>query len=175
MPALLFCPAKHPSELEGVGKTFLTVLKQTFCHQRKLWCHLIVPRALSSTFQKILTCQSHSQDKKENERPFLLSSLKMRIQTIWVYIALKYLGNLSKDGWSRHNYRPRSMEIMYLVASIRPSVSPSVRYHSRGLALPSAAKSNRSHYQFKVYVCNQSAYADNCADAVDRLLIELIW
>ncbi len=103
----LLCPANHPSGLKGVGKTFLTVLKQIFCHQRKLWCHLIVPRALSSAFQKILTCQGHSQDKKEYERPFLLSSLKMRIHTIWVHPALKYLvgslGNLSKDGRSRRN------------------------------------------------------------------------
>ena len=36
----------------------------------------------------------------------------------------------------------------------------------RGSALPSAAKSNRS-----LCVCNQSACAVNCADAVDRLLI----
>ncbi len=44
----------------------------------------------------------------------------------------------------------------------------------RGSALPSAAKSNRSHYQssgVRVCVCNQWAYAGNCADAVDRLLI----
>ncbi len=75
---------------------------------------------------------------------------------------------------------------MYLVASVRPSVCPSVRlgvprahYGSRskvevkvmgqgqrwrstfwraavdirGSALPSAVKSNRSHYQSKVFVC----------------------
>ncbi len=44
----------------------------------------------------------------------------------------------------------------------------------RGSALPSAAKSNRSHYQSKVMVCNQSACAVNCAEAVDRLLITTI-
>ena len=38
-------------------------------------------------------------------------------------------------------YRPQSWEIMYLVASVCPPV------------------------------CNQCAYADNCGDAVDRLLI----
>ena len=37
--------------------------------------------------------------------------------------------------------------------------------------LPSAAKSIRSHYQSKVFVCKQGAYTDNSADAVDRLLI----
>ncbi len=46
----------------------------------------------------------------------------------------------------------------------------------RGSALPSAAKSNNPHYQFKVYmfvcdVCNELAYAHNHADAVARLLI----
>ena len=43
----------------------------------------------------------------------------------------------------------------------------------RGSALPSAVKSNKSHYKSEVFVCvcNQSAYADNRADAVDRLLI----
>ena len=41
----------------------------------------------------------------------------------------------------------------------------------RGSALPSAAKSNESHYQSKVCVYNQWAYADNCADAVVWLLI----
>ncbi len=49
-------------------------------------------------------------------------------------------------------------EIMHLVASVHLSVCPSVclRSHAwtvRGSALPSAAKSNRSHYQFKVFVC----------------------
>ncbi len=43
--------------------------------------------------------------------------------------------------------------------------------HIGGLALPSAAKGNKSHYKSKVFVCNQGAYADNSADAVDRLLI----
>ncbi len=44
----------------------------------------------------------------------------------------------------------------------------------RRSALPSAAKGNRSHYQFsgvRLGVCDQWAYAGNCADAVDRLLI----
>ena len=44
---------------------------------------------------------------------------------------------------------------MYLVASVRPSVRLSVRYHS----LPSAAKSNNYHYQYIkgdcLYVGNQ--------------------
>ena len=40
----------------------------------------------------------------------------------------------------------------------------------RSSALPSTVKSNKSHYQSKVCVCNQWAYADNFADAVDRLL-----
>ncbi len=46
-------------------------------------------------------------------------------------------------------------------------------YVFRGSALPSAAKSNKSHYQFKVFVCvcNQWAYADNRAYAVDRRFI----
>ena len=44
---------------------------------------------------------------------------------------------------------------MYLVASVRPSVRPSVN------ALKPVC----------LCVCNQSAYADNRADAVDRLLI----
>ncbi len=40
-----------------------------------------------------------------------------------------------------------------------------------GSALPSAAKSNRGHYQSKVFVGNQWACAGDCADAVDQLLI----
>ena len=39
----------------------------------------------------------------------------------------------------------------------------------------SAAKSNRSHYQSKVFVCNRGAYTDNSADVVDRLLIYKGW
>ena len=35
----------------------------------------------------------------------------------------------------------------------------------------SAAKSNNPYYQSKVFICNQWAYADNQADAVDQLLI----
>ncbi len=45
---------------------------------------------------------------------------------------------------------------MYLVASVCPSVRPSVRpsvSQSALSALPSAAKSNKSHYQSKVIVC----------------------
>ncbi len=52
-------------------------------------------------------------------------------------------------------------EIMHLVASVclsvRPSVCPFVRALMaepfRGSALPSAAKSKKSHYQFKLFVC----------------------
>ena len=48
----------------------------------------------------------------------------------------------------------------------------------RGSALPSAANSYRSHYQSNgnvcLCVCNQWANADNCADAVDQLLISKI-
>ena len=51
---------------------------------------------------------------------------------------------------------------MHLVASVCPFVCALT-------AEPFAAKSNKSHYQFKVFVCvsNQSAYADNRANAVD--------
>ena len=48
-------------------------------------------------------------------------------------------------------YRPRS-EGDNALGSVRPSVRPSVRL-SRGSALPSAVKSNRSHCQSKVLVC----------------------
>ena len=41
----------------------------------------------------------------------------------------------------------------------------------RGLALLSATKGNKSHYQSKVFACNQGAYTDNSADAVDQLVI----
>ncbi len=42
----------------------------------------------------------------------------------------------------------------------------------RNLTLPSAAKRNNHHYQSEVIVCrNQWTYANNCVDAVDRLLI----
>ena len=41
----------------------------------------------------------------------------------------------------------------------------------RGSALQSVAKSNNPYYHSKVCVCNQWAYVDNCADAVDWLLI----
>ncbi len=54
----------------------------------------------------------------------------------------------------------------------------------RGSALPSAAKSNKLKFgaimeslpvqRVCLYACNQWAYADNCADAVDRLLIQRI-
>ncbi len=51
---------------------------------------------------------------------------------------------------------------MYLVASICPSVC----LHSHSSALLSAARSNKSHYQSKIFV-----YADTCMDPVNRLLI----
>ncbi len=51
----------------------------------------------------------------------------------------------------------------------------------RGSALPNAAKGNNLKFgaimeslpvqRVCLFVCNQWAYADNCADAVDRLLI----
>ncbi len=58
-------------------------------------------------------------------------------------------------------------EIMHLVyvASICLSVCLSVCLCS---ALPSAAKNNKSYYQSEVFVCNQGAYTDNSAYAVDR-------
>ena len=43
-------------------------------------------------------------------------------------------------------------ELMYLVASVRPSVRLRKLYIG-GSALPSAVKSNKSHYQSKVFVC----------------------
>ena len=53
---------------------------------------------------------------------------------------------------------------MHLVASVSPFVCQF------------ATKSNKSHYQSKVFVCvsvdcNQQAYTDNSADAVDQLLL----
>ncbi len=45
----------------------------------------------------------------------------------------------------------------------------------RGSALPIAVKTNKSLNRTKLFVCvynqSESAYADNCADAVDMLLI----
>ncbi len=49
-------------------------------------------------------------------------------------------------------YRPRS-EGDNALGSVRPSVCPFVGLCVRGSALPSAAKSNKSHYQSKVFVC----------------------
>ncbi len=37
-----------------------------------------------------------------------------------------------------------------------------------------SAKSNKPHYQSKVFVCNQWAYAGNRTDVVDQLLIHII-
>ncbi len=51
-------------------------------------------------------------------------------------------------------------EIMYLVASVRPSVRPSVRRSP-------LSRLKKSHYQPRVFVCVSS----NRADAVDRLLM----
>ncbi len=53
-------------------------------------------------------------------------------------------------------YRPRSREIIELVASVRLSVR---------LPLPVQG--------YRLCVCNQSACAGNCAEAVDRLLFYL--
>ncbi len=55
------------------------------------------------------------------------------------------------------------------IGSVRPSVCVCVC-----VCVCCAAKSNRSHYQssgVRLCVCDQWAYAGNCADAVDRLLI----
>ena len=50
-----------------------------------------------------------------------------------------------------------------------------------GLDLPSAAKDNypqvsgkEYHYQSIDFVCKQESYADNLADAVDRLFLKVI-
>ena len=66
------------------------------------------------------------------------------------------------------------------LGSIRPSdrgfVCLFVCLRSPGSALPSAAKSNWSHYQSNfqgvcLCVCNQWAYADNRADAINQLFM----
>ncbi len=61
-------------------------------------------------------------------------------------------------------------EIMYLVASVRPSVRPSAdTLTTEPLRAIGAITSRRC-----LCVYNQSAYADTCADAVDRLLIKTL-
>ena len=61
-------------------------------------------------------------------------------------------------------YRSRSGEIMYLIASVRPSV----RLYVRALLFePFDLDFWKSHYQSKIVVC----VSTNRADAVDRLLI----
>ena len=63
---------------------------------------------------------------------------------------------------SSSGFLSTAKEIMYLVASVRLSVRPSVTTlpaepldlrHIRGSASPSAAKSSNHHYQSKVIVC----------------------
>ncbi len=64
-------------------------------------------------------------------------------------------------------------EIMYLVASVHLPVRPFVCLFVR-LCVLSAVWSKEESLPVKsisLCVCNQWAYADNCADAVDRLLI----
>ena len=60
-----------------------------------------------------------------------------------------------------HFYRPRS-EGDNVLNSVRPSVHPSVRL-------------DQGHLDVRLSVYNQWAYADNCADAVDWLLISIIF
>ncbi len=75
---------------------------------------------------------------------------------------------------SNHNYRPRSEGdnvIGSVRLSVRPSVCPSVCVSVRALLL--GAKGG--HYRSEGFVCLSvisRACADNCADAVDRLLIK---
>ncbi len=73
-------------------------------------------------------------------------------------------------------YRPRS-EGDNVLGSVRPSVRPFVCLFVRALLFePFDQKGwNLTHYQSSgvcLCVCNQWAYAGNCADAVDRLLIQ---
>ncbi len=67
-------------------------------------------------------------------------------------------------------YRPRSGEIIELVASVRPSVCPFVCMFVRALpAEPAKSKEESLPVQGdRLCVCNQSACAVNHADAVDR-------
>ncbi len=68
-------------------------------------------------------------------------------------------------------YRPRS-EGDNVLGSVRPSVRLSVRPSVRlSVRLSPLSWLNRLTYDLCLCLCNQSAYADNRADAVDRLLI----
>ncbi len=61
---------------------------------------------------------------------------------------------------------------MYLVASVRLSVRLDVRLSVLGFAECSKElQESLPVLGVCLCVCNQWAYADNCADAVDRLLI----
>ncbi len=63
-------------------------------------------------------------------------------------------------------YRPRSGEIIELVASVRPSVRLSVCLFVCMFVRALPAEPFRSHYQSSgvcLCVCNQWAYAGNCA------------
>ena len=71
--------------------------------------------------------------------------------------------NVSDAFWITNNYRPQSWEIMHLVASVRPFVCPSVC-----TLLPRPASPVLGDC---LCVGNQWAYADDHADAIDRLLI----
>ncbi len=77
----------------------------------------------------------------------MLTSIMAPRRIPWV-VQVKQAG---KDNRQSVFIDREAREIMYLVASVRPSVRPSVRLW--GSALLSAVKSNRSHYQSKVFVC----------------------
>ncbi len=73
--------------------------------------------------------------------------------------------------WSKINYRPQS-EGDNVLGSVRPSVCPSVCPTAVCLSINALMATIVITSLRCLSVCNQGAYADNRAYAVDRLLIE---
>ena len=124
-----------------------------------LYCRVPVRRGLQQTAWA--ATRHGARDNQARQLP-RHKNLKKKKETNRKFDS-PFLLRQGEPATSQHYYRPRS-EGDNVLGSVRLSVCPSVGPHT--------AEDNKSPGVCQgvcLCVCNQWAYADNCADAVDRL------
>ncbi len=131
----------------------------------KIWCEI----ALTCYEFHLSICQKEKQ-KKERER----GEKKKKNQRNKTRYLNGCVYEYNADGQNDF-YRPRSEGDVYLVASICPSIRPSLHFcwvQQKAITIKFGVKGG--HYRSEGFVCLSlisGACADYLADAVDRLLI----